>query len=243
MSWLLNDLQEALKKYDKLKINKENGTVTGKYEIINPNSNLVLDSFSLIFTFPHNYPNLCLPIVKELERKIPRIADRHVYPDGKLCLTTPINEFLICKKGISFLEFLDDIVGPYLAAQMAISMGWLDGFPQGEYEHGYEGIFQSYSEFFEITDLSIIISGIPTAGNGGVITYQFDAIIQYGQYLIPFDRYSTLTSMVVLDPNVCNLEIEIDSIKKTSTPSASDGFITTSVTGTQNPLTYNFDQK
>ena len=160
MSWLLNDLQEALKKYDKLKINKENGTVTGKYEIINPNSNLVLDSFSLIFTFPHNYPNLCLPIVKELERKIPRIADRHVYPDGKLCLTTPINEFLICKKGISFLEFLDDIVGPYLAAQMAISMGWLDGFPQGEYEHGYEGIFQSYSEFFEITDLSIIISGI-----------------------------------------------------------------------------------
>lgn len=160
MSWLLNDVQEAVKVYDKLTINKEEGTVSGEFDIINPNTNEVLDTFSLLITFPKKYPSQCLPIVKEVSHKIPRIPDRHVYPDGTLCITTPIKEFLICKAGITFIQFLEDILRPFLATQMAISMGWLDSFPQGEYGHGFEGIYESYSEFFSLKESDKIVAGL-----------------------------------------------------------------------------------
>ncbi len=165
MSWLLNDVQEALKIYDKLTVNREKGTVSGGFDIINPYTNEVLDTFTLLITFPKEYPNQCLPIVKEVSHKIPRTPDRHVYSDGRLCITTPIKEFLICKAGITLIQFLEDILRPFLATQMAISIGWLNSFPQGEYSHGFEGIYQSYSEFFNLKDVDKIVVGLQMALN------------------------------------------------------------------------------
>lgn len=160
MSWLLNDVQEAVKVYDKLKINKDAGTVSGEFEIVNPETDQVLESFNLEISFPKKYPYQQLPSVKELSHKIPRNPDRHIYDNGTLCLTTPIREFLICKKGITLIQFFEEILRPYLATQMAISMGWLKEFPQGEYSHGFEGIYESYSEFFKIEDADKIIEGL-----------------------------------------------------------------------------------
>jgi len=48
---------------------------------------------------------------------------------------------------------------------MAISLGWLDKFPQGEYSHGDNGIYESYCDFFEINNKEKIITGIKMALN------------------------------------------------------------------------------
>ena len=160
MSWIVNDIKEALKKYSKLKLIKKQNIVKGDIDIINPKTKRILDSYSLIISFPNEYPFTKLPIVKEIDGKIPRSPDRHIYEDGGFCLTAPIQELLICKQGINFTKFLDKIVVPFLASQLAISLGWLTEFPQGEFSHGDKGIYESYCDFFKISDVEKIIAGI-----------------------------------------------------------------------------------
>ena len=160
MTWLSTDIENALCSYPKLKFDKKNFKVLGSIEIINPNTNEALENYQLEIIFPKGYPNNQLPIVKEVTEKIPRTDSRHVYSDGRFCLTTALQEFLICRKGINFTRFLSEIVYPFLATQLAISCGWLDKFPQGEYSHGYEGIYETYSDFLNLNDLELICKGI-----------------------------------------------------------------------------------
>lgn len=95
-----------------------------------------------------------------MSHKIPRHPDRHVYEDGSFCLVSPLKEYLICKKGISMSTFLTEILDPFLACQVAISAGWRTGFPQGEFGHNSEGIYQSFAEHFRVNDPNQIINAI-----------------------------------------------------------------------------------
>lgn len=134
--------------------------IEGDFEIHNPRTQEVLETFRIKILFPPEYPNSKLPLVQEIGNKVPRIKDRHVYPDGTFCLTTPLNEFVICRKGITFLRFLNEILRPFLATQIAISEGWLNEFPQGEYSHGEKGILESYIDFLDLSNIRLLISGL-----------------------------------------------------------------------------------
>lgn len=170
MAWLIKDVNDALIKYPKLSFNRRKSLVSGFIEIINPETNKVLEDFNIQIKIPHDYPKKQLPIVKEIGYKIPRGEDRHVYenPDGQFCLTTPLQEFLICRKGISFSEFLNDIVYPFLATQMAISLDWIKEFPQGEYSHGTAGILEDYIDFLGVGNVETVINCIKMALNKNI---------------------------------------------------------------------------
>lgn len=159
MSWLLNDIRSALKSYPSLQIDAGFNIVKGGFEIKNERGE-VLETYSLEITIPQSYPNSRLPIVREVSQRIPRNKDRHIFEDGRLCLSTPLGELLICRDGITFLKFLDEVLHPFLASQYAISCGWLNEFPQGEYSHGGKGIYESYSEFLEIDGIDKAISAL-----------------------------------------------------------------------------------
>lgn len=160
MSWIADDINEALKCFPKLKKSTNPLRVYGEFDIANPSNGIVLESYDIEVTFPNGYPHFQLPIVKENSRKITRNPDSHVYSNGEFCLTTPLNEYLICKDGISLKSFLTDIVRPFIAAQLAISMGYIDKFPQGEFRHGKDGIIDSYKDYFEVSNKEELIQAL-----------------------------------------------------------------------------------
>lgn len=97
--------------------------------------------------FPYAFPKLY-----EVGGDIPCEADWHKYPDNSCCLTVSAKEKLICKNGISLLQFVSDIVIPYFANQLyRIQTGkYLQ-----EYSHGEVGIWEFYKELFQSDDYSI----------------------------------------------------------------------------------------
>lgn len=163
MSWLKKDIDVALQKFPKLKLFKKEGVIKGDVDLINPESKNVIETYNLEVSIPVDYLKSKLPRVKELSKKIPRKADRHVDFEGVFCLSTPLKEFLICRNGITMISFFDTILLPFLASQFAISAGWIDEFPQGEYGHDGQGIYETYAEFFECSDHEILINGLKMA--------------------------------------------------------------------------------
>lgn len=158
MTFLKKDILTVLENYPLLKWEK-NGHIVGEIEIKNT-TGTVLESFTLDIIIPGDFPNSRLPVVTELSNKLPRNKDAHIYTDGTFCLVTPLQEYLICRKGITFKIFMETILTPFLAAQLAIQCGYLQSFPQGEYSHGNTGILESYRDFFGIEDAILLIEGL-----------------------------------------------------------------------------------
>jgi len=163
--FLKEEIKNTLIDYPNLKFNKTKYTVTGDFEIINENTGVIIETYNLKIEIPVRFTKLILPRVTEISHKIPRHPDRHVYKDGLFCLGTPLSEYLICSKGITFKEFIEKILRPFLATQLAITKKWLSSFPQGEFGHGAIGIYESYSDFFNTKDKNTIITGIKIALN------------------------------------------------------------------------------
>ena len=157
------EIKNTLITYPKLKFNKTKFRVTGDFDIINDNTGAIIETYGLKIELPVSFTKLILPRVTEITNKIPRHPDRHVYENGIFCLGTPLSEYLICREGISFRKFLEEILRPFLATQLAITRKWLTTFPQGEYGHGADGIYESYCDFFETKNRNRIITGIKIA--------------------------------------------------------------------------------
>ena len=92
MKLLIQDIDLALKFYPKLKRIESNGRIQVEGDItLNHPEIGEYDKYSVSIGFPKCYPN-CFPKVIEKSKKIPRIADRHVSPDGTLCMAVEPEE-------------------------------------------------------------------------------------------------------------------------------------------------------
>ena len=58
------------------------------------------------------------------------------------------------------VSFIEQVLIPFLASQFAISAGWIDEFPQGEYGHNGQGIYETYVDFFELTEQQKLVNGL-----------------------------------------------------------------------------------
>ena len=90
--------------------------------------------------FPHRFP-----YVFETGGKIPRIGDWHVYEDTQsCCLAVEPEERLICKDGLSLIDFVKNNVLPYFFNQ---TFRKVEGYyKNGEYAHGLRGIYEFYDD-------------------------------------------------------------------------------------------------
>jgi len=105
------------------------------------------DSFNLEFYFPHDYPEN-LPLVKELDNKIPK--EFHHFTDGSLCLCTPAEQWLIFSKNPTLENYIKNLVNPYLLCWL-----WYEKFnemPWGERQHGPVGIIESYQDLLKLNN-------------------------------------------------------------------------------------------
>lgn len=112
------------------------------------------DSYSIEINFLDDYPN-SLPIVKEIGNDIPKDLNRHISFDRTCCLCVPQLEKYYFPKDSNIKDFLDKLVIPFFANQAYFEMTgqWING----EYSHGYLGIYEFYREFFDIENINKIL--------------------------------------------------------------------------------------
>lgn len=155
MNNVIKDIDSALVSYSDLRRVTEDGfiRVKGEIPLIHPEKG-ELDRYEVLIKFPRNYPK-CFPKVIETSKKIPRKDFRHVNLDNTLCLAVEPEEQAIAKNGISFKFFLDKVLVPHLARETyRESKG---KYPDGEYAHGYDGIWEYYKSILDKNDKQSII--------------------------------------------------------------------------------------
>jgi len=89
----------------------------------------------------------CLPRVKEIGGRIPRIANRHMNDDGSCCVCLPEDYFLRNPGSFDMIAFLDGPVRTYFIAQALVERG--DPWPHGEWGHGAIGYEEWFREFLD----------------------------------------------------------------------------------------------
>jgi hypothetical protein len=113
-----------------------------------------LDWYQLEIEFKEDYPE-SLPVVREIARRIPKLADRHVNPsDGSLCLGVPDSFYMDGTAKAPFTTFLEGPVRTFLLGNSMVEQGL--GWPFGEWGHGAKGILEYYSQLFSLSDLGVI---------------------------------------------------------------------------------------
>lgn len=149
------DIRKALANYPTLKMNTKNGSirVTGEIPLLHSDVG-EYDRYSVLIRITKEYP-YAFPRVIETSGKIPRIANRHVNKDLSLCLAVHPEEKLICRNGISFEFFLNKVLIPHLSRE---TYRTLEGnYPDGEYSHGLEGVWEYFFKFFDSIDKGVIV--------------------------------------------------------------------------------------
>lgn len=163
MSKVIKDIDNALVDYPTLSRVVEDGfvRVKGSIPLIHPKKGEI-DRYDVLIKFPNEYPK-SFPKVIETSNKIPRIPDRHVNPDNTLCLAVEPEEKVLTKNGISFKYFLDRVLVPHLARETYRDSKGV--YPDGEFAHGYDGIWEYYelilnekNKFAIIKELELIVN-------------------------------------------------------------------------------------
>ncbi len=168
---LQKDIGKALKKYPSLQIDVVNRIpyVKGVFTAHNKANRIEIESYEVRITFPATYP-YSFPSVVETSRKIPREVARHVKNDGSLCFGNPQDELSVCKSGITFTWFLDEILNTHLCREYAREK--TKEYPTGERSHGIEGIWEGYYDILHTTDkasilkeLDVVLNHVPIGRN------------------------------------------------------------------------------
>lgn len=141
--------QEVKTTYPYLKFSVRNDTVilSGRYQLIDGNN--IVDTFLVEVMFPNRYPK-GIPTVYEAGGRIPRTAERHMYPTGEACLFLPHQLAEIVPQGFSFLDFLNGPVKSFFVSQSYYELtgNWLFG----EWPHGENAIYEFYAPLLKTND-------------------------------------------------------------------------------------------
>lgn len=88
-----------------------------------------------------------LPIVRETGGRIPHDRSRHINSqDGTACVCIPADYFVQHPGPFDVLAFLDGPVISYFIGQALVEQR--DAWPQGEWDHGADGLVQWCRDFF-----------------------------------------------------------------------------------------------
>ena len=102
------------------------------------------ESFRIEISIPARFPQET-PKVVEIGGRIPRNGDYHIYPDGTLCLGSPLELMMKLKAGPSLSMFVNSCLVPYLyAVSRKLQHG--GAFCLGELSHGFPGLEECYME-------------------------------------------------------------------------------------------------
>lgn len=139
---LMEDLYDVVEKHSGLHINFIDGfpdSLSGRFDVTV--DNYCLGVFSVIIKIPKRYP-FEFPAIYETDFRIPRINDRHMYPDGKCCLDFDFNLRILAKKGISIFNAIEVKAIPFFADQVFFEKH--NHFNGREYSHNFKLAMKEY---------------------------------------------------------------------------------------------------
>jgi hypothetical protein len=122
--------------------------VTGSFPV--QQDGIEVDRFQVEIQFPSHFPR-GIPRVRETGMRIPRIADRHMYPDGTACLFVDEEWIMVNPEGTNWLTFLNGPVRNFFIGQCLVEAG--EEWPFGQRSHGARGILECYVELTGTNDL------------------------------------------------------------------------------------------
>jgi len=138
-----------------LVMNERAAEVRGSFPLLSSDGDL-LDRFNIRVVLPADYPQ-ALPIVFETGGRIPKTADRHVFPRaGDCCVILEDTRWESFPIGASFRTYLDVPLRNYFLGQSLVERG--DPWPFGDWSHGGRGILEYYSQAIESDDLKVVRS-------------------------------------------------------------------------------------
>lgn len=113
---------------------------------------LQIDSYKIRIVYNIDFP-LRFPFIFEEGGRIPINIDWHLYSDGHCCICSIPEEILICNKGLTLNEFIENHVKPFFFNQKHREMF---GFFLKERQHGHFGNIEFFQEKFQTDDLKLI---------------------------------------------------------------------------------------
>jgi len=127
--------------------------LVGDYPI--SESGRVIDRYRVEVRLPRE-SEFGLPTVVEIGNRIPRVADRHMEPDGKACVFLPDAFWYDNPGGMSLMDFLAGPLRAYFANQTLIELGGKGAWGDGEWSHGADGIVEFYKSSLGTEDRTVI---------------------------------------------------------------------------------------
>jgi hypothetical protein len=112
-------------------------------------------------TFPPQYPRI-LPKVVQLDNRIPKHIDYHIYPDGSFCLGSDIKLKSILHDHLTALDLVEKVVTPFLYKIVhKLKYGIA---PCGELDHGEAGLIDDYQRLFKVRNKSCVLQVLSVLG-------------------------------------------------------------------------------
>src|ERR1051326_2902768 len=108
----------------------------------------ISDSYRLQIAIPKEFPRR-VPMVTEIDGKIPRVDDFHVNDDGTLCLGSRIRLMARLQAEPTLQKFSSNCLVPYLYA-MSLRLRHGQEFIFGELRHGINGELDDYRELLAL---------------------------------------------------------------------------------------------
>jgi hypothetical protein len=144
---------------------KEFSILSGEIDICDTAENY-LDSFDIEVLIQTNKYPLCIPIVREISKKIERTEEWHISTEGICCLDIDHKLVNQAKRGINLLDFYQNKIYPYFAN--TIYRMKFGKYSNGEYSHFFRGVQQFYMEKFNLSDGQIIVRILEIILNGKI---------------------------------------------------------------------------
>ena len=106
------------------------------------NGTKIYDSYHLLLKVPYDFPKK-LPIVYELDQKIPPFSNYHVNKDKSLCLGSRLRLLYMISKKPSLMGFAENCLEPFLYA-ISYKEKYNGDLLFGELDHGRPGELEDY---------------------------------------------------------------------------------------------------
>lgn len=117
-----------------------------------------IETFTIEVAVPDAYP-LEIPVVTEVNGRIPSMPDRHINgTDGSCCIELPF-EFHRRRPQLSASEYVLGPVRSFFLAQLHFEE--FGTWPAGERGHGFDGVREAVLELFGLDDAELLIKLVP----------------------------------------------------------------------------------
>lgn len=143
------------KKYSTLHVETENTIIyiRGSLILESPN-NREIDHYIIEIQIPSDYPKT-VPIVREIDGRLPKIRDRHFNPDGTACLFLPDERYKYFSESSTIIDFIEGTVKDFFLWQTHYDLN--RGIQcLAERRHGIKGAVDFYSEELKTEDRAVI---------------------------------------------------------------------------------------